>query len=121
MKSRPHVVVIVMIYVLAALSAAAGIPKILQMPQELGFLSAIGFSAVAVSILGVIQLSGGVLLLWKKSRLLGAVLAGVALLVSSIAIFLGGNTKFGLISLIPFAVSIIVIYSTVRPDERGDV
>ena len=120
MESKPHVIITVMIYVLATLSAAAGIPKILQLPQELGFLSAIGFSAIAVSVLGVVQLTGGVLLLWKRSRLSWAVLAGLALLVSSFAIFSGGNTKFGLISLLPLAVSIVVIYSTLRVVERGD-
>lgn len=120
MESKPHIFVIVMIYVLAALSVAAGIPKLLQMPQELGFLEDIGFSAIAVSVLGIVQLSGGVLLLWKKSRLPGAVLAGLAFLVSSLAIFSGGNTKFGLISLLPFTVAVIVIYSTLRRAERGD-
>lgn len=120
MAPKPHIIVTVVTYVLAMLSAAAGIPKILQMPQELGFLQHIGFSAIAVSILGIVQLAGGLLLLWKRSRLPGAVLAGLAFLVSSLAIFSGGNTKFGLVSLIPVAVSVVVIYSTSRNAESDD-
>lgn len=114
MDSKPHTIVTVLIYILAALSAAAGIPKIMQMPQELGFLAAIGFPALAVSMLGVVQLAGGALLLLKKSRLIGAALAGLAFLVSSIAIFAGGNNTFGLVSVLPVAALIVIAY-IVRP------
>ena len=111
MKSKLHILVLVLAYALAALSAAAGIPKVLQMPQELGFLSALGFSALAVSILGVTQLGGAVLLLRERTRVAGAVLAGLAILVSSVALYSGGNTSFALVSLVPFTVSIFVLYS----------
>lgn len=120
MESRSQVIVIAVIYVLAALSVAAGIPKILQMPQELGFLNAIGFSAIAVSIFGIVQFIGGVLLLWKKSRLPGAVVAGLAFLVSSLAIFASGNTKFGLISLLPIAILIVAIYYNLKGIKRAE-
>ena len=111
MKSKLHILVLVFAYALAALSVAAGIPKVLQMPQELGFLSALGFSALAVSILGVTQLGGAVLLLRERTRVAGAVLAGLAILVSSVALYSGGNTSFALVSLVPFTVSIFVLYS----------
>lgn len=118
MKPKTHVVVTVMTYLLAALSAAAGIPKILQMPQELEFLQFIGFSEIAVSLLGIFQLAGGVLLLFRKTRLSGAILATAALLISSIAIFFSGNIPFGVISLLPVAISICVVYVTVKQVER---
>ena len=95
----------ILAYLLALLSVAAAIPKLLQMPQELGFLAAIGFSEIGVCMLGVVQLMGGVLLAVKRWRLAGAILAGLAFLVSSIAIFVAGNTTFGLLSLIPVALT----------------
>lgn len=107
-----------MVYILALLSVAAGIPKILQLPQELDFLQAIGFTAIAVSVLGVVQLAGGLLLFFKSSRVPGATLAGLAFLISSIAIFLGGNTAFALISLLPPALLVFVIYSAMRGFRR---
>lgn len=110
-----------MIYALAILSAAASIPKILQMPQELEFLSAIGISGVGVSILGVVQLVGGILLLPKRLRLLGAGLAAMAFLVSSMALFYGGKTPFGLVSLLPVLATIIVICATVRATRGSDL
>ena len=95
----------ILAYLLAVLSVAAAIPKLLQMPQELGFLEAIGFSDIGVCMLGAVQLMGGVLLAFSRWRLAGATLAGLAFLVSSIAIFAGGNTTFGLLSLIPVALT----------------
>lgn len=111
MKPKRHAVFTAMVYALAILSAAAGMPKILQMPQELDFLSNIGFANVAVSVLGIVQFVSGILLFSSKFRLLGAYLAAFAFLTSSIAIFAGGNATFGLISLLPCLVSLIVIYS----------
>ena len=120
MKSKSHITIAVIIYVLAILSAAAGVPKIMQMPQELDFLRSIGFSQTGVLVLGLLQLAGGLLLLWKKSRLPGAVIASFTFLVSSIAIFAGDNTSFGLFSLLPVVASLIVVGSLLRRVEHSD-
>ena len=121
MNNKSRVIVTVLVYILAALSVAAGIPKIMQMPQELGFLQSLRFPPIAVSVLGVVQVLGGVLLVFRKTRLPGATLAGLAFLVSSLAIFMGGNMQFGLVSLLPFAVSLFVAYtSTGSREHSGD-
>ncbi len=120
MASKSRILSLVLIIVLGLLSIAAGLPKILQMPQELGFLESIGLSAIFVSILGVIQLAGGIFLLWPRFRIAGALLAGFAFAVSSIAIFVNGDAKFGLVSLVPLLVLVIVIY-THRSRERSSV
>ncbi|MEM7279219.1 MAG: hypothetical protein AAF385_13950 [Pseudomonadota bacterium] len=109
-----------LIYALAILSVAAGVPKILQQPQELGFLAALGFSNVAVSALGVVQVLGGLLLFAKKTRLVGAVLAALALGVSSAALFVSGTIKFGLISLLPVVVAVLIFWRLVRKDYRAE-
>ena len=108
----------VLVYALALLSVAAGIPKILQMPQELGFLGAIGFSAVATSVLGLAQVAGGILLIFARSRLAGGLLAGLALLISSVALIPGGNSILGVISLLPFMLELLVIYLERRGPQR---
>lgn len=101
-------------YALAVLSVTAGVPKVLQMSQELDFLGVIGLSGVTVSILGVAQVTGGILLFPKSLRMPGAGLAALVFLISSVAIFVGGNTAFGLVSLLPVLASIIVIYTILR-------
>lgn len=110
MASKAQTVTRIAAYALALLSVAAGIPKIMQMPQELGFLSSIGLTGIGVSVLGAAQLAGGIMLLLSRTRLAGAVLAGLSLLISSVAIFASGNSTFAMVSLVPFLVAVVLIY-----------
>lgn len=103
----------VILTLLVLISVGAGIPKIMQMPQELGFLAHIGLSAVGVTLVGVVQLAGGVLMLPVRTRLIGAILAVIGLLVSAIALLKGGNMVMGLVSFIPLAMGISVVVQCV--------
>ena len=93
------------IVIVVILSIAAGIPKVMQLPQELEFLQAIGFGPIVVSLLGIIQIVGGLLLACRKWRFAGAVITATAFLVSAVALFAGGNTLFGTISILPVLVA----------------
>ena len=116
---KRHYFLLFLAYALALLSFAAGIPKIMQMPQELGFLAALGFSAIAVSVLGLVQVAGGVLLLMARTRFTGAVLAAFALLVSAVALFVGGNTKFAAVSLLPVLLALLLAWLLKAPDGEN--
>ena len=109
MSGQPHTVIRLLSYVLGLLSIAAAVPKILQMPQELGFLSSLGIGGAAVVGLGLLQLVGGVWLMVPKLRLFGAFIADLMFTVSSAALFVSGNLAFGLVSLLPVVGVMIVI------------
>lgn len=119
MANKTQILSRVIIYALALLSIAAGVPKVLRMPQEIEFLSAIGFSAVTVILLGVVQIAGGVLLVFPRGRLIGCLLVALALLVSSAAILASGEYVFAGISLLPFALAILVLCVELRQSKRG--
>ena len=104
---------------LVLLNVAAGIPKILQMPQELGFLQAIGLNGTMVSILGLIQVTAGILLVFPKVRLLGSILAAVALAISTAAIFATGNTLFGFVSVLPILLLGVIVIDTMKPKAQS--
>ena len=108
-----------MIATVALLSIAAGLAKVMQAPQEVEFLQSFGLSSVLIVAFGLVQVSGGVLLVPQKTRLPGAVLAALALVVSTILIFVGGNLVFGLVSMLPVALACVIIYQCVRvkPDK----
>ena len=116
---KRHYFLLFLAYALALLSFAAGAPKIMQMPQELEFLAALGFSAIIVSALGLVQVAGGTLLLVGRTRFTGAMLAAFALLVSALALFVGGNTKFGAISLLPVLLALLLAWLLKAPDNKG--
>lgn len=120
MNSSPHVAIVILSYALAALSIAAGIPKIMQLPQELQFLSSIGIGGILVSVVGAVQVLGGILLVPLKTRLMGAAVAEVAFILSSVAIFVSGNMPFGIVSLLPVVLLNVIILTHVMRTARSD-
>lgn len=107
----------VLLALLVLMSLGAGVPKIMQMPQELEFLAHLGLGATGVTLLGIVQFAGGILLVPPKTRLTGAVLAVLALGVSAIALVKSGNMALGLITLLPIAIGLSVIAESIR--RRG--
>ncbi|WP_372761903.1 hypothetical protein [Pseudoalteromonas sp.] len=101
---------IVLIIIVALLSIAAGAAKVMAVPGEVQFLQSFGFSNPLITTYGILQLSGGGLLIPPKTRMLGAFVASASFLISTILIFISGNTIFGLISIIPVALTLIVAF-----------
>lgn len=96
---------------LALLGVAAGIAKLLQTPQEMAFFQEqMGFSAEAIMAFGLLQLVAGLMLVFKKTRMVGAALLGLTLFLSSIVIFMAGETSFGMVSLIPVLMADLVVW-----------
>jgi len=108
------IVNVLIIVVVVLLSIAAGAAKVMQVPQEMEFLRSVGLSESLIMVFGLIQIAGGVLLMTQKTRLIGAVLAASAFVLSTILIFIGGNIEFGLFSILPIVLAGIVIYQCVR-------
>ena len=108
------IVNILIIAIISFLSIAAGLAKVMQTQQEMEFLQGVGLSSFLIVVFGLVQISGGVLLMPRKTRMLGAVLATSALFVSTVLIFVGGNLVFGLISILPIALASVIIYQSAR-------
>ena len=108
------IVNILIIAIIALLSIAAGLAKVMQTPQEMEFLQGFGLSSAMIVAFGLVQISGGVLLVPRKTRLPGAVLATAALVVSTVLIFIAGNLTFALVSLLPIALACVIIYQTAK-------
>ena len=106
------IVNILIIAVIALLSIAAGLAKVMQTEQEMEFLQSFGLNSVLIIAFGIIQIAGGVLLVPSKTRMFGAVLATSAFVASSILIFVGGNLGFGLLSTIPIALTCVIVYQS---------
>lgn len=120
------IVNILIIAIIALLSIAAGLAKVMQTQQEMEFLQGVGLNSFLIVAFGLVQVAGGVLLVPRKTRMLGAILAASALAVSTVLIFVAGNLTFGLVSILPIALACVIIYQTARtthdkslnPDSR---
>ena len=88
--------------VLVLLGIAAGVAKMMQMPQEMAFFQdTLGFSADLIVAFGALQFFSGLMMVFKKTRLAGSLILGLTLFLSCIVIFMSGNIAFGLVSAIP--------------------
>lgn len=96
---------IAILAIVSLLSVAAGLAKVMRVPQEASFFEGLGLSLGLMIALGGLQLVGGVLVIFPKSRKLGAILAAIAFLMSAIMVFMNGQIGFGLFSLLPAALA----------------
>ena len=100
---------------LALLGVAAGTAKMLQTPQEMAFFhDQLGFGAEAIMAFGLLQFVAGILLVFKKTRLVGAAPLGVTLLLSSIVIFMAGQIGFAVLSLLPVLMADLVVWFEIK-------
>ena len=91
------------------LSIAAGIPKIMQIPNEVGFFETVGLGANSVVVFGLLQLAGGLLLVSQKTRMWGASVVALMFLGSAAMLLLTGAIAFGFVSVLPVLMAAIVI------------
>ena len=107
------IVNMLLLIIIALLSIAAGVAKLMQVPQELEFLQSAGLNATLIMVFGVAQVTGGLLLLIPKTRVFAAVLVFLGFALSSLLIFIVGDIDFALISLIPVALTVYLFYQAI--------
>ena len=92
------------------LSLATGIFKLLQQQADIELFAAIGLNQAATTMLGAVQVIGGILLIPKKTRVTGAWIAFVTFVIASIAVFANQMLVFGVVSVLFIAMAYLVIY-----------
>ena len=109
-----HRLRIAVLLILILLGVAAGIAKTMKMPQELEFFQAVGLSEMSLVLFGAAQICGAVLLVFRRSRLGGAVISTIMFSASAIMVFITGALGFGAVSLLPALMSVWIIRDTAR-------
>jgi hypothetical protein len=99
---------------LALLSIAAGLAKVMLVPEETAFLDGFGFSSVHIVIFGAVQIFGGALLAVPFSRVVGGITVAAGFLFSAVLVFMSGNMVFGGVSLLPVILAGVVVYRAMR-------
>ena len=90
-------IVLVVLVLLALLSGAA---KVALTPQEVSFFGQYGFTSPLIIAFGVVQLVGGALMPFPKTRFVGAALVAVTFLVSLVLLFLDGSIPAGVVTTV---------------------
>ncbi len=92
------------------LSIATGAFKLAQQPEDIELFAAIGMNTTATTILGLIQLIGGVLLIPGRTRTMGAWVMLLTFILASIAVFANQMLIFGIVSLLFIVMAYGVIH-----------
>ena len=100
-----------------ALSLAAAIPKLARLPSEVEFFSSVGLGKGALVMFGALQLAGGVLLVFRRTRLWGSAIAALAFVGSAAMLFSTGQILFGAVSLLPACMACALIYQLARTER----
>lgn len=85
------------------LAVSSGITKVALMQQDVEFFGKYGFSDPILVVYGAIQLIGGVLLAFKKTRIVGAAVVAITFLVSLVVLLLEGNIPVSIATFVAIA------------------
>ena len=99
----------ILLVLLPALAVSSGITKITLMPNEVEFFSQYGFSNSMLIASGAVQLVGGILLPWKKTRFAGATVVALTFLVSLAILLMDGNMPVSIVTAIVTILLIVVM------------
>ena len=96
------------------LSISTGVFKLLQQEADIELFKVIGFNETLITILGAIQLIGGILLIPSRTRKLGAYIMIPTFGIASIAVFANNLIVFGIISLLFILMAYFVVLMEVK-------
>jgi hypothetical protein len=107
-----------LVIIITLLSLAAGSAKVMHSPQEVQFLQSFAFNDLAITFYGVVQilaalaLAGATLFSNKHAKLYSATVVTIGFFIASGLIFISGNLGFALASLLPVALTLVIIKQT---------
>lgn len=99
----------VVLVILVALAVFSGITKIMLMQQDVEFFGKYGFSNPILMAYGAVQLLGGVLLPFRKTRFAGAVIVAITFLVSLVVLLMDGNIPVSLVTAVATLLLVVVM------------
>lgn len=105
----------IILALLVLLAVASGITKILLLQQDVDFFGKYGFSDPILIGLGLTQLLGGLLMIFKKTRFTGAAIVAVTFLISLALLLVDGNISVSVITLVATLLLGMVMKQSWRP------
>lgn len=112
----------IILAVLTFLAISSGMTKVLLMPRDVDFFGQYGFSNTILIVYGTVQLIGGFLLPFGKTRFVGAVIVAITFLVSLVVLLMDGNIPVGIVTFVMTLLLGVVIKQSWRsaPSKSSD-
>lgn len=99
----------ILLVILTFLAVSSGMAKVLLMQQEVEFFGRYGFTNPLLITFGAVQLIGGILLPFKKTRFAGAAIVASTFLVSLVVLLMDGNIPVSAITLVATVLLFVVM------------
>lgn len=96
MKTVSRIILVILIF----LAVSSGITKVILMQQDVEFFGKYGFSNPILIIYGLVQLVGGVLLVIKRTRFVGAAIVAITFLISLAVLVMEGNIPVSIVTVV---------------------
>ena len=112
------VVYMIILVILILLAVSSGTTKILLMQQDVDFFGKYGFSDPILVIYGLVQLIGGVLLVFRKTRFVGAAIVAITFLISLVVILMESNIPVGIVTVIAILLLGVIMKKSWQPASR---
>lgn len=93
------VVINIILAILVFLAVASGITKVLLMQQDVEFFGQYGFTNLMLVVFGIVQLAGGVFLIFEKTRVTGAIMVATTFLISAAILLMADNAVMAIITV----------------------
>ena len=106
---------IIILAILTLLAMSSGITKILLMQQDVDFFGKYGFSDPIIIAFGFVQLLGGLLLVFTKTRFVGAAIVAVTFLISLAMLLMEGNIPISIITVVATLLLGVVMKQSWQP------
>ena len=109
----------VILVILVFLAVSSGITKILLMQQDVEFFGKYGFTGLVLVIFGVAQLLGGLLMIAKKTRFVGAAVVTITFLISAALLAMEGNIPLTIVTFVAISFLVLVMKQSLTSQKRN--
>ena len=106
--------------VLTLLALASGVVKMRPTPEDLDFFGTVGMDATGIVLFGTAQIVGGLLMMLPRTRVPGATIVLLTFGASAALLFATGTPGFGLLTMLPMLLLVLVIYASRRKPQTTD-
>jgi hypothetical protein len=108
----------IILAILILLAVSSGITKILLMQQDVNFFGKYGFSNPILIAYGLVQLIGGLLLVFTITRFVGATIVAITFLISLVMLLMEGNILVSIATVIATLLLGVIMKQSWQPAAR---
>ena len=110
MKTVFGIVLLMLIF----LAMSSGVTKVVLMQRDVDFFGKYGFSNPILVTYGLIQIVGGVLMVFRKTRFVGAAVVAFTFLVSLAVLLMDGNIPVSIATMVATLLLLLVMKKSLR-------